>query len=61
MQISNCWIVSVQMSDTRKMCTICKSFKFAQLIHWAKLYSFCHNRNLPLAIEETMAAIVHKI
>ena len=29
--------------------------------HKAKLYSFCHNRNLPLAIEETMAAIVHKI
>ena len=26
--------------------------------HKAKLYSFCHNRNLPLAIGETMAAIV---
>ena len=25
------------------------------------MYSFCHNRNLPLAIEKTMVAIVHKM
>ena len=25
------------------------------------MHSFCHNRNLSLAIEETMGAIVHKM
>ena len=29
--------------------------------HKTKLYSFCHNRNLLLAIEETMVAIVRKM
>ena len=35
--------------------------KYRLVNHWAKFYWFWHNRNLPLPIEKTMAAIVRKM
>ena len=33
-------------------------FQLVLCFHWAKLYSFCQKRNLPLPNQETMVAII---
>ena len=51
---NRCYSYLSQMQNDDNCCDI-------SLFIRQKMYSFCLNRNLSLAIEETMAAIVHKM